>query len=215
MSRKYWASSPHEGDFVVHSSGPWKKHKYLKKIGDGANAVYQYATNYATGVKNANRDYQRAKDAQANAQAFSKLAREEAPGAIKASKRREKAAMAAYNRTKDHSYLKRASEEQQRQASVSRGVYNSARAADEATKRVANSKAYRKRVVNKPARDLLNLIRPKKKKKSSKKVNWTKKNFKTKYFNNGKTNFKFGTAKKSNKKIDWTKKNLKFGNSRK
>ncbi len=25
------------------SSGPWKKHKYFKKIGEGANAVYKYA----------------------------------------------------------------------------------------------------------------------------------------------------------------------------
>lgn len=30
-------------DYVAHSSGPWQNHKYLKKIGDGANAVYVYA----------------------------------------------------------------------------------------------------------------------------------------------------------------------------
>lgn len=28
---------------LCHSSGPWKKHKYFKKIGEGANAVYKYA----------------------------------------------------------------------------------------------------------------------------------------------------------------------------
>lgn len=28
---------------LEHSSGPWKKHKYIQKIGEGANAVYKYA----------------------------------------------------------------------------------------------------------------------------------------------------------------------------
>lgn len=28
---------------LAHSSGPWKKHKYTQKIGEGANAVYRYA----------------------------------------------------------------------------------------------------------------------------------------------------------------------------
>ncbi len=28
---------------LCHSSGPWKKHKYFQKIGEGANAVYKYA----------------------------------------------------------------------------------------------------------------------------------------------------------------------------
>lgn len=30
---------------LCHSSGPWKKHKYFQKIGEGANAVYKYAKN--------------------------------------------------------------------------------------------------------------------------------------------------------------------------
>lgn len=30
-------------DSLAHSSGPWKKHKYTQKIGEGANAVYRYA----------------------------------------------------------------------------------------------------------------------------------------------------------------------------
>lgn len=28
---------------LCHSSGPWKKHKYFQKIGEGANAIYRYA----------------------------------------------------------------------------------------------------------------------------------------------------------------------------
>lgn len=32
---------------LCHSSGPWKKHKYFQKIGEGANAVYKYAKNDA------------------------------------------------------------------------------------------------------------------------------------------------------------------------
>lgn len=35
--------------YIAHSSDPWKKHKYLKKIGEGANAIYQYAYNAAGG----------------------------------------------------------------------------------------------------------------------------------------------------------------------
>lgn len=30
-------------EVLCHSSGPWKKHKYFQKIGEGANAVYRYA----------------------------------------------------------------------------------------------------------------------------------------------------------------------------
>lgn len=33
----------HDKRYLAHSSGPWKKHKYFKKIGEGANAVYKYA----------------------------------------------------------------------------------------------------------------------------------------------------------------------------
>lgn len=29
-------------EYLCHSSGPWKKHKYFQKIGEGANAVYRY-----------------------------------------------------------------------------------------------------------------------------------------------------------------------------
>lgn len=34
-------------EVLCHSSGPWKKHKYFQKIGEGANAVYRYAKNDA------------------------------------------------------------------------------------------------------------------------------------------------------------------------
>lgn len=30
-------------EVLCHSSGPWKKHKYFQKIGEGANAVYRYS----------------------------------------------------------------------------------------------------------------------------------------------------------------------------
>jgi len=33
---------------LCHSSGPWKKHKYFQKIGEGANAVYKYAKKTAS-----------------------------------------------------------------------------------------------------------------------------------------------------------------------
>lgn len=181
----YYIRHSDERDYVIHSSGPWKKHKYLKKIGDGANAVYQYANNYVNGVKNANRDYQRAKNDRENARAFSKIAREEAPRDIKASKRREKAAINAYNHTGDYKYLSRASSEQQKQTSISRGVYNSARAANNAEKRVSNAKKYRKRAATKPARDLINAIKSRKKNR--------KRNLQINSYWKG--NLKFGTPK--------------------
>ena len=31
-----------QAEYLCHSSGPWKKHKYLQKIGEGANAKYYY-----------------------------------------------------------------------------------------------------------------------------------------------------------------------------
>lgn len=36
-------------EVLCHSSGPWKKHKYFQKIGEGANAVYKYARKNITG----------------------------------------------------------------------------------------------------------------------------------------------------------------------
>lgn len=32
-----------EENSLEHSSGAWKKHKYIQKIGEGANAKYKYA----------------------------------------------------------------------------------------------------------------------------------------------------------------------------
>ena len=43
-----------QAEVLCHSSGPWKKHKYFQKIGEGANAVYKYAkkaAGYAYGSK--------------------------------------------------------------------------------------------------------------------------------------------------------------------
>lgn len=39
----YAKASREEENTLEHSSGPWKKHKYIQKIGEGANAVYKYA----------------------------------------------------------------------------------------------------------------------------------------------------------------------------
>ena len=36
-----------QAEYLCHSSGPWKKHKYFQKIGEGANAVYRYAKSAA------------------------------------------------------------------------------------------------------------------------------------------------------------------------
>ena len=36
-----------QAEELCHSSGPWKKHKYFQKIGEGANAVYKYAKDKA------------------------------------------------------------------------------------------------------------------------------------------------------------------------
>lgn len=38
-----------QAETLCHSSGPWKKHKYFQKIGEGANAVYKYARKNITG----------------------------------------------------------------------------------------------------------------------------------------------------------------------
>ena len=32
-----------QAETLCHSSGPWKKHKYISKVGEGAKAVYKYA----------------------------------------------------------------------------------------------------------------------------------------------------------------------------
>lgn len=37
-----WDGLQYTNDTLCHSSGPWKNHKYIKKIGEGANAVYKY-----------------------------------------------------------------------------------------------------------------------------------------------------------------------------
>lgn len=37
-----WDGLQYTNDTLCHSSGPWKEHKYIKKIGEGANAVYKY-----------------------------------------------------------------------------------------------------------------------------------------------------------------------------
>lgn len=44
-----WDGLQYTNDTLCHSSGPWKNHKYIKKIGEGANAVYQYARKNITG----------------------------------------------------------------------------------------------------------------------------------------------------------------------
>lgn len=38
-------------EVLCHSSGPWKKHKYFQKIGEGANAVYKYSKKAAGEIK--------------------------------------------------------------------------------------------------------------------------------------------------------------------
>lgn len=38
-------ASREEENTLEHSSGAWKKHKYIQKIGEGANAVYKYTSN--------------------------------------------------------------------------------------------------------------------------------------------------------------------------
>ena len=38
-----------QAEVLCHSSGPWKKHKYFKKIGEGANAVYKYTKKNVAG----------------------------------------------------------------------------------------------------------------------------------------------------------------------
>ena len=35
-------SGMNQAEYLCHSSGPWKKHKYFQKIGEGADAVYKY-----------------------------------------------------------------------------------------------------------------------------------------------------------------------------
>lgn len=42
-----------QAEVLCHSSGPWKKHKYFQKIGEGANAVYKYSKKAAGAVADA------------------------------------------------------------------------------------------------------------------------------------------------------------------
>lgn len=39
----YYLGVDKDGNVIMHSKGAWKKHKYIQKIGEGANAVYKYA----------------------------------------------------------------------------------------------------------------------------------------------------------------------------
>lgn len=43
-------ASREEENTLEHSSGAWKKHKYIQKIGEGANAVYKYSKKAADKV---------------------------------------------------------------------------------------------------------------------------------------------------------------------
>lgn len=43
-------ASREEENSLEHSSGPWKKHKYIQKIGTGAKAVYKYSKKAADKV---------------------------------------------------------------------------------------------------------------------------------------------------------------------
>ena len=57
----------HDERYLAHSSGPWKKHKYFQKIGEGANAKYRYIKDKAyekSGMK-AQQEY---RDAEENAE---------------------------------------------------------------------------------------------------------------------------------------------------
>lgn len=42
-----------QAESLCHSSGPWKKHKYISKVGEGAKAVYKYAKSSAENPKTA------------------------------------------------------------------------------------------------------------------------------------------------------------------
>lgn len=42
-------ASREEENTLEHSSGAWKKHKYIQKIGEGASAVYKYSKKNITG----------------------------------------------------------------------------------------------------------------------------------------------------------------------
>lgn len=42
-----------QAETLCHSSGPWKKHKYISKVGEGANAVYKYAKKGAEAAEDA------------------------------------------------------------------------------------------------------------------------------------------------------------------
>lgn len=42
-----------QAEVLCHSSGPWKKHKYFQKIGEGANAVYKYSKKAAKTISDA------------------------------------------------------------------------------------------------------------------------------------------------------------------
>lgn len=60
-----------QAETLCHSSGPWKKHKYFQKIGEGANAVYRYAkkkAGYAYGSEY-RKDMDKYHDAEDRAQA--------------------------------------------------------------------------------------------------------------------------------------------------
>lgn len=61
-----------QAEYLCHSSGPWKKHKYFQKIGEGANAVYKYSKKAITGS-----DYKEEADRQKReADFYSEKARE-------------------------------------------------------------------------------------------------------------------------------------------
>jgi hypothetical protein len=65
-----------QSEYLSHSSGPWKKHKYFKKIGEGANAVYKYAKNAANDVTGGSykKEYNKQKELADRAEYYQKTA---------------------------------------------------------------------------------------------------------------------------------------------
>lgn len=95
-----------QAEVLCHSSGPWKKHKYFQKIGEGANAVYKYARKNITGDEYKARENaakENSKDAQHLAETAEKEGRSDAANLLlrRAERYGRKAAEAEYDyRTK-------------------------------------------------------------------------------------------------------------------
>ena len=89
-----WDGPQYTNDTLCHSSGPWKHHKYIQKIGEGANAIYKY---HVTGEGYKEEAAKAAEESEEYLKKSSKAAKEGYNSTLKSIEYRDAARTAAEN----------------------------------------------------------------------------------------------------------------------